>query len=198
MLRLGAIGIGYLIGCLNFAYIIGRYKQHIDIREFGSGNSGTTNAIRVMGLKLGTITFLGDFLKAVAAYYLANWWFGDSIYGLYAGFGVIIGHNWPVFLKFKGGKGIAASIGLIYSVSPLAGLIISVIGIIIVAITKYVSVASMMVALSMPIVFYIRFGGWEAVGIGLVLAIMAIYRHRSNIKRLLNGSENKFGKKTDS
>lgn len=196
MYRVLGLIIGYFLGCINFAYIIGRFKEHIDIRDYGSGNSGTTNAIRVMGWRLGMLTFLGDFLKSLFAYLIVTVLFDDSIYGLYAGFGAILGHNWPVFLRFKGGKGIASTIGLIYAVDWRLGLIVTLEMVIVISLTKYVSLGSIIMAIIMPVGFY-----WfhsdvpEFTYIGIVLMIMALVRHKANIQRLLRGKENKFGAK---
>lgn len=185
---------GYLLGCFQTAYIVGRTKQNIDIRNFGSGNSGTTNAIRVLGWKLGVVTFIGDILKAVIAVVVANLLFGDPIYGFYAGFGAIIGHNWPVFLKFKGGKGIASTIGLMLTVDWRIGLIMILILAVTILITRYVSLGSILMVLAIPITSLIFHGGdWEFFAIGLLLMVSAIYRHLANIGRLLKGTENKLG-----
>jgi len=196
MFRVVGFIIGYFVGCINFGYIIGRFREHIDIREYGSGNSGTTNAIRVMGWKLGTITFFGDLLKAVLAYVVVGILFDNNIYGLYAGFGAVFGHNWPVFLKFRGGKGIAATLGLIYAVDWRAGLIINVIVAIVIFTTKYVSLGSIILVTLMPVAFYFfKDGNIEYIGVGVILAVVAIYRHKANIGRLLKGNENKLGSK---
>ncbi len=199
MLRLISLVFGYFVGCINFAYLIGRFKEHIDIRDYGSGNSGTTNAIRVMGWRIGALTFIGDFLKSVVAYTIAYYASGgESIIALYAGVGVVIGHNLPVFLNFRGGKGIASNLGLIYAVDFRAGLIAHIIMAVIIATTRYVSLSSIVMAILMPILFYIfKDGQLEFVLIGLVLMGMAIFRHRSNIKRLYNGTENKIGKRQE-
>lgn len=194
--RFISIIIGYLFGCINFAYIIGRFHDHIDIRNYGSGNSGTTNAIRVMGWKLGALTFLGDFLKAIVAYVTVSLVFDSQIAAIYAGFGVILGHNWPVFLKFKGGKGIASTVGLIFAVDVRAGLVVAVVMALIIYITRYVSVGSLIMAVSMPFIFYFtKAKNIEFLVIGLILMGIAILRHTGNIKRLIKGNENKLGSK---
>jgi len=194
--RIISIIIGYLFGCINFAYIIGRFHDHIDIRNYGSGNSGTTNAIRVMGWKLGALTFLGDFLKSIVAYVITSLIFDSSVVGVYAGFGVVLGHNWPVFLKFKGGKGIASTLGLIYAVDFRAGLIMNVIMVVVIYLTKYVSVGSILMALLMPILFFVfKDYNLEFLMIGIILMVIAIARHTANIKRLIKGNENKLGSK---
>lgn len=194
MLRVIGFVIGYFAGCINFAYLIGKFKEHIDIRDFGSGNSGTTNAIRVMGWKLGLVTFFGDFFKCFLAYVIVALVFDNELAGLYAGFGAIIGHNWPVFLKFRGGKGIAASTGLLFAVNPLGGLIIVVVVATVIYITRFVSVGSLILATLMPIMFYIaKDGRLEFVIVGVILMAIAFWRHKANIKRLLEGKENKLG-----
>lgn len=196
MLRILGFVIGYFAGCINFAYLIGRFKEHIDIRDFGSGNSGTTNAIRVMGWKLGLVTFFGDFFKCLLSYLLVSMIFDNELAGLYAGFGAVIGHNWPVFLKFRGGKGIAASTGLLFAVNPLGGLIIVLIVSAIIYISRYVSLGSLVLATLMPIMFFIvKDGQIEFVILGAILMVIAYWRHKANIKRLLEGKENKLGSK---
>ncbi len=196
MLRILGFVIGYFAGCINFAYLIGRFKEHIDIRDFGSGNSGTTNAIRVMGWKLGLVTFFGDFFKCLLSYLLVSMIFDNELAGLYAGFGAVIGHNWPVFLKFRGGKGIAASTGLLFAVNPLGGLIIVLLVSAIIYITRYVSLGSLVLATLMPVMFFIvKDGQIEFVILGAILMVIAYWRHKANIKRLLEGKENKLGSK---
>ncbi|MBN2220576.1 MAG: glycerol-3-phosphate 1-O-acyltransferase PlsY [Vallitaleaceae bacterium] len=196
MYRVLGLIIGYFLGCINFAYIIGRFKEHIDIREYGSGNSGTTNAIRVMGWRLGMLTFLGDFLKSLVAYFVVAAIFDNVVYGLYAGFGAILGHNWPVFLRFKGGKGIASTIGLIYAVDWRLGLLVSIEMFLVIYITKYVSLGSIIMAIIMPVGFFLFHSELpEFTYVGLVLMVMALVRHKANIQRLLRGKENKIGTK---
>ena len=196
MYRVLGLIIGYFLGCINFAYIIGRFKEHIDIRDYGSGNSGTTNAIRVMGWRLGMLTFLGDFLKSLVAYLVVAAVFDNVVYGLYAGFGAILGHNWPVFLRFKGGKGIASTIGLIYAVDWRLGLLVSLEMFLVIYITKYVSLGSIIMAIIMPVGFYLFHSEVpEFTYVGLVLMVMALVRHKANIQRLLRGKENKIGTK---
>ena len=147
-----------------------------------------------MGWKAGVITFLGDFCKAIVAVLLCKFILGDTLYGFYAGIGVVVGHNWPVFLQFKGGKGIAATVGVLFAIDPKIGLIIVVIMATIIGISRYVSLGSVIMAISIPILmsfFYIS--KVEYIILGIVLMIFALYRHRANIKRLLSGTENKLG-----
>lgn len=207
MERLICVAIGYLFGLLQTGYFYGKIK-HIDIRQHGSGNAGTTNALRTLGWKAGAITFLGDCLKCVAAVAVVRMIYGTtheniSLLAMYAGTGAVLGHNFPFYLKFKGGKGIAATSGLILATNPLMMLIAAVIFILIVAVTRYVSLGSLVLVtlFVIEVVVYGQMGGfsltqpelYEMYAITIGLMLMAFYRHRANIKRLLNGTENKLG-----
>lgn len=196
MFRVACLLIGYLLGCFQTAFIVGKFKKNIDIRQYGSGNSGTTNAIRVLGWKLGALTFFGDIAKAVIAVVIARVLFDDPLAGFYAGFGAIIGHNWPVFLKFKGGKGIASTIGVLLAVDLRIGLILMGILAITIALTKYVSLGSILMVVAIPILMLIfHRDNWEFILLGLLIMISGLYRHHANIKRLLSRTENKLGHK---
>ncbi|MCT4544188.1 MAG: glycerol-3-phosphate 1-O-acyltransferase PlsY [Vallitalea sp.] len=190
--------VGYLIGCFQSAYIISRIKGKLDIRKYGSGNAGTTNVIRVIGWKAGIVTFIIDVCKAALGVYICTLIFKDTLMGYYAGVGVVMGHNWPVFLGFKGGKGIAATIGLLLVVDIRIGLIVIGIMAIIIGISKYVSLGSITMAISIPIlmaIFYID--SPQYIILGTILMIFALFNHRTNIKRLLSGKENKLGHKKE-
>lgn len=207
-LRILCIIIGYIFGLFQTAYIYGRLN-HVDIREHGSGNAGATNAIRVFGKKAGIITYIGDALKAVAAGLLVRALFGDSdiniiVLILYTGIGAVLGHNFPFYLKFKGGKGIAASSGVIISLMDwkliLLGFIIFV-GVTLV--TRYVSAGS----LSLMLGFFILFVLFDQLGMSelgagfrieayilvFIISCLAFFQHRANILRLIKGNENKIG-----
>lgn len=208
--RLIALGIGYVFGLFQTGYIYGKSKG-IDIRNEGSGNAGTTNSLRVLGIKAGLITFLGDLFKAIFAVLLVLLLFRNKypdavkILELYAGFGAVLGHNFPFYLKFKGGKGIACTSGMILAVCPLAAPICLALFIGSIAITRYVSLGSILVVVSylaQVIVFgqlgYLRIDAAllpEFYIVSACFTAMALWRHRSNIKRLLSGTENKFALK---
>lgn len=183
----------YLIGCFSSAYIIGKLFKKIDIRNFGSGNVGSTNALRVMGAKLGILTFLLDILKGVIAVFLGKLILGD-FGGIIAGLFVVIGHNWPVFIGFKGGKGVATSIGVLLTLFGVVIFIPLIITVIIIAITKYVSLGSVSFLVMAPLLYaiFIRPFKIEYFMIAFVLAIFGIIRHKGNIKRLIDGKENKI------
>lgn len=203
--RILCLVLGYAFGLFQTGYLYGRLN-HIDIRNYGSGNSGTTNALRVMGKKAGLIVFFGDFLKTVFACLAARIIFRDAasteLYVLYAGLGVVLGHNFPFYLNFKGGKGIASMAGILVSMDWRMTLVCASIFLLAVIATRYVSLGSILVVTSffiMSVVLGLR-GEFlvterdlpEFFGIAAVLMLMAIWRHRANIKRLLSGTENKL------
>ena len=196
--------VGYVFGCFQTGYIYGRCHG-IDIRDYGSGNSGTTNTLRVLGKKAGYITYLGDALKAILAIVFVRY----VVFSLliepsmdrqlilaYTGLGVALGHNYPFFLGFKGGKGIAATSGVMLAMDLRIGLIgILAFGILF-FMTRYVSVGSLVMTLLVPIGVLIFYPGeWHLFAVSLIFCAMAWARHRSNIVRLLNGTENRFDKK---
>lgn len=207
MERILCLAIGYVFGLFQTAYIYG--KMHgIDIRQHGSGNAGTTNTLRVLGTKAGLIVFAGDVLKCVCAIVACSLLFGknhpDMLYllKLYAAAGAILGHNFPFYLGFKGGKGIAATAGLILAFHPtfLPVGVLVFFGIFFT--THYVSLGSLLVYAAFMIQITISgqmglFQGmsrqhlFEMYGVAAFLTIMAYYKHRENIKRLLKGEERK-------
>ncbi|MBP1756255.1 MAG: hypothetical protein H6Q59_2653 [Firmicutes bacterium] len=191
---------GYLMGCFSTAYFVGRLNK-IDIRKYGSGNMGTTNALRTLGAKAGAMTLIGDVIKAVIAILLVKFiFFPDNanldLLAIYTGLGVVIGHNYPFWLKFKGGKGMAATGGVMASIDPMIipiGLPLFVLAILV---TKYVSVGSLVIAVLFPIWIAIRHpGDLHMLIVSLIFMALAIIKHRSNIKRILNGTENKIGQR---
>lgn len=185
--------ISYLLGNLSFAYILGKLIMKKDVRDFGSGNSGTTNAIRAFGKKIGVMVFAGDVLKGIIAVLIGSAILGEV--GSYlAGVFVIVGHNWPALLKFKGGKGVATTIGVMMIISPTATLICFVVGITIAFITRMVSLGSIIGMILGPIVILIveRPLNFNIFLFCICVAGMSIYRHRENIKRLMQGNENKL------
>lgn len=188
--------LGYAVGCFQTSYILAKSVKNIDIREHGSGNAGSTNALRVMGAKFGIMTFGGDLLKAIIAVVIARAVFDSQLVGLCAGLGVVLGHNWPVILKFKGGKGIASTLGIMLAYDWRIGLVVWAITAIVILTTKYVSVGSMLLVILFPLGIAIFYPGHIGeLSIALFLMVMGIFRHRANIQRLLSGAENKIGKK---
>lgn len=210
MERIICIIIGYGFGLFQTGYLYGRIHG-IDIREYGSGNAGTTNALRVLGKKAGIITYLGDALKAVFAGLVVELLFQNScpdiirLLVLYSGLGVVLGHNFPFYLHFKGGKGIAAISGMALAYDWKLALYMMILFILIVAVTRYVSLGSIIMMLLFFAVLVVKgqMGYYqmsqahlyEVYALGGVLTILAIAKHRANIGRLLNGTENKLGAK---
>ena len=195
--------IGYLLGSMQTAIILGKIKG-VDIKKHGSGNAGTTNALRVFGFKTALIVFIFDMLKAVFAILITNIIFADSqlpalIISIYTGLGAIIGHNWPIYFKFKGGKGIAVSMATLLMIDYRIGLTAMLVFIVIVFFTRYVSLGSILLTISAPIILTLLYKGEEffseAVILITLIPILAIYQHRSNISRLIKGTESKLGEK---
>ena len=213
--RIACLAIGYVLGLFQTSYIYGR-KQGIDIREHGSGNAGTTNALRVLGWKAGILTFAGDVIKCVVAFLIVFFLFRGSacrpLLTLYAGTGVTLGHNFPFYLNFKGGKGIAVMAGLVAVNSfwhlPASLLLIPITltcFLVPVIVTRYISVGSL-AAYTAFLIEMIVLGqmGWfdmdaahcyELYAVLGLLTLLAWYRHKANLKRLAAGTENKFGSK---
>ena len=204
--RLVCIAIGYVCGLFQTSYIYG--KAHgIDIRDYGSGNAGTTNALRTLGRKAGAITFLGDCFKCVVAVLIVWLIFGKTqgenfkLLELYAAAGTILGHNFPFYLKFRGGKGIAATAGLLFSFDWRLMLVALAVFLLVFFTTHYVSLGSLMVyVVFVGGLFFMGQTGQfdmeparihEMYGLGLFLAGLAVWKHRANIVRLIHGNENK-------
>lgn len=198
--------VGYLFGSISTAFIIGKIN-HIDIRTQGSGNAGTTNAMRTLGKKAGIYTYLGDILKTLLPIFIFINMFSDdlsnSLIALITGFGVVLGHNYPFWLKFKGGKGIAVTSAVIFvycsTHNPLLVLFYIALFACAVYVTKYVSVSSLLVVTAFLIHIVLFSSDDEHYLVNIIMGVLfcasAFFAHRSNIKRLLNGTENKVGGK---
>ncbi|NLV89040.1 MAG: glycerol-3-phosphate 1-O-acyltransferase PlsY [Tissierellia bacterium] len=187
--------VSYLLGCFSSAYFLGKMAKNIDIREYGSGNAGATNALRVMGKKIGALTFILDILKGIIAVIIGNKLLGlDG--KLLAGIFVVLGHNFPVFLNFKGGKGVATSLGVLMMVNWKIGLVCLVVGVTVIIITKYVSLGSICASIAAPIAMILLLDNIDRNFYLTIwfLGILSVVRHRSNIQRLLRGEENRLGK----
>lgn len=195
--------VGYLLGSISPAYFIGKLTNGTDIRKKGSGNLGSTNVLRVLGAKAAAITFVADVLKGFVTMLICDLLFSDthSGYGavaiLIGGLAVILGHNFPFYLNFKGGKGIATSFGIALYLNPFGALFLLLIEWVITLTTGYVSLASVINCLAYPFLVNLvhvepnatNMYTWILSG---VMAIIAIIRHWANIKRLLHGKENRF------
>ena len=184
--------VAYLLGNISTGLIVGKLFAHTDIRKVGSGNAGTTNVMRTLGWVPSVVTLVGDVVKAILAM-LVGKWLDPEMGKFIAGVAVVAGHNWPVFFGFKGGKGIASSLGVILMTDPWIALILLIIQFGILIPTKLMSLASIASSISYPILVAIfHWGEWGYMLWALILGVMAVYSHRSNIKRLLNKNENKL------
>lgn len=190
--------LAYILGSIPFGIIIGKHFKGIDIRDVGSGNIGTANAYRALGPLYGTLVLLGDVLKGSCSCFIASILVCDPFkpYAVVlAGIISIIGHNNSVFLKFKGGKGIATSLGVIVFLNWKISLICIGIWVLTIAITKYSSLGSLLGIITLPILMYLFKEPLIYVIFSIVAAIFAIYKHKANIKRLLKGEELKITQK---
>ena len=200
--------VGYLLGSLSFSIIFTKIFAKTDVRDHGSGNAGFTNTIRTAGKKVGILVFICDALKAVAAILIAmavaQWLPFDEYvqYGKFAAaLGAVLGHNFPLYYGFRGGKGIVVSIAIIYTLNWITGCFTLGAFLVVFAITGIVSASSLTGAVAVMITTLVMYlNGWAGVEevqlvLMLVMGILAIYMHRANIKRLLNGTESSFKKK---
>ncbi|MFH1446423.1 MAG: glycerol-3-phosphate 1-O-acyltransferase PlsY [Chloroflexota bacterium] len=193
---IGSIIPAYFIGDFSPAYLCARLFGKLDIRQHGSGNAGTTNVIRVMGWRYGAGVFVLDIFKGLLAVWLGNLW-GGQIGIVASGFGVVLGHDFPLLLGFKGGKGIAATLGIFLFVFPLATLGGAVFFVLIVLVTKMVSVGSLSFVVLMLGYTVFTQQSLAVILLALGLVLLAFLQHRGNIQRILQGEENKLslGKK---
>jgi acyl phosphate:glycerol-3-phosphate acyltransferase len=207
MITIAVISLGsYLLGSIPFGYLAGRFAG-VDIRKFGSGNVGATNVGRVLGRRYGYPVFALDFLKGFGAVRISMLvatgqppeWNSPEIIGIAAAISCIIGHSYPAWLKFKGGKGVATSAGTLFALTPIGGAIGVAIWIGMFCVTRYVSVASVTVAAVLPLVILTM--SWqnenakEIFYFSVCVAAIVIWRHRSNLSRLMRGTELRFNRK---
>lgn len=196
--------IGYFCGCIQSGYFVGKVNG-IDIRDYGSGNAGSTNVLRVLGKGWAAVTFLGDFFKGFIPVMIVGLLVAPKIPGvdpklaqLIIGFGAVLGHDYPFFLKFKGGKGVATSAAVMTAFDWRMGLISVIIFLIVVVLTRYVSLGSCLVSIG----FLVEMAIFQHFRPDLMImtflyTFFIIYRHRTNIQRLLSGTESKIGQKVE-
>jgi glycerol-3-phosphate acyltransferase PlsY len=208
MLTFAVVVIGsYLLGSIPFGYLAGRIAG-IDIRECGSGNVGATNVIRTLGKGYGYPVFVADFLKGFGAVKVSLLittrvqpeWNSPEMFGILAAISSVIGHSFPVWLRFKGGKGVATSAGALFGLAPVAALVGAAIWTLTFWLTRYVSVASIAAAAALPFIILIttwlsRTAGKSLFYSSVCLAAVVIWRHRSNLSRLMRGTEPRFTRK---
>ena len=196
--------IAYLIGSVNFSVILSKKMAGFDVREKGSGNAGTTNMLRSVGKKAAALTLICDVLKGVVAILIAmfiGWAFkveNQSLLVQIAGIAVVLGHTFPIFFGFKGGKGVATSLGILIMSNWQIGLICLVFGVLLIALTRMVSLGSCAAAVLFPVLTlfitdnYIVSQGSGYLIYSIILAVIVLFNHRSNIKRIMSGTENRI------
>ncbi len=184
--------IAYLLGSVSFGMIVAKAAGGPNLREVGSKNTGATNVLRVMGVKIGLLVFVLDILKALIACIIGRIWMGLNG-AMLAGLAVVIGHNWPCFFQFKGGKGVASTLAVMLMTFPVPAIICYVVAIAIIAATRYVSLGSIVLGgFFALLVILTHWGNWLVLVWVLLIAGMLIGRHHANIGRLIRGEENKI------
>lgn len=185
---------GYLVGSIPVGYLLARYLKGIDIRQYGSGNIGATNVWRTLGPALGILAFAGDFGKGALPVLLAKNFSGASLVTVTAA-AALAGHSWPVFLGFKGGKIIATSLGVFFAIAPPVAAICAGIWVVMVALFRYVSLGSILAIISLPLSMLFFSLERPYLLLGLFAAVVGLYKHLPNIKRLLAGTEPKISRR---
>ncbi len=196
--------MAYLLGSIPTGFLVARAKG-IDIRTVGSGNIGATNAFRVLGKSAGAFVLLADFLKGLVACGVVPWiWFHVGEFAqvrvgpeIVAGLCAVLGHNYPIWLGFKGGKGIATSAGVLTALVPWSLLTILTVWIVLFLFTRYVSIGSLAASATLPFATWLFYRNWTLTIVTGAMGALAIYKHRSNIQRLLNGTEARFTRKKE-
>lgn len=196
--------IAYAIGSVNFSIILSKKIAGFDVRKKGSGNAGTTNMLRSVGKGAAALTLVLDILKGIVAILIAKYLIGNIVEGInvailvqIAGFFVVLGHTFPMFFGFKGGKGVATALGVLLMSNPLIGVICLVFALAVMALTRMVSLGSIMAAVLFPVLTifitenYIA-NGYNYIIFGIAMAVLVIFNHRSNLKRIYNGTENRL------
>ncbi len=194
---LTALAGAYLLGSIPTAYLVVKRLKGVDVRTVGSGNVGATNVTRTAGLGAGAVVFLVDAVKGLAAV----WWIAPALqpeptpmFRLVCGVAAVVGHVFPVFLRFRGGKGVATTIGVLISLSPIVALTFAIVWLVVFLLTRYVSAASIAAAAAIPVGLLLDQRLPEELLLGVALAVLIIIRHRANIQRLLQGTEHRFGR----
>ena len=193
--------LGYVFGLFQTGYVYGKLFHGIDIREYGSHSSGATNTVRTLGKHAGIIVFAGDAIKAIVAVCIIRFLIFPAqehtlLFCMLCGLGVIIGHDFPFYLGFHGGKGISATGGLMFALHPLMGILGGAVYLVVFLSTRYSSVASLAVSVLFPVLSLFFFKGqWIIFILSVLICLVNCWQHRENIKRLLSGKENRFEKK---
>lgn len=186
-----AVLLGYGVGCFSSAYFLSKTLKKGDIRKYGSGNAGTTNMLRTYGFGFGIATLLMDILKGILAI-VVGYLIGGEECALLSGLFAVVGHIFPFYLGFKGGKGVATTLGVIIAVNPLVGFLLFAMGLVIVLLTQMVSLASLAIVIMFPIICLVLYPTrLMLLAVAIILMLITLYKHRENINRIRRGTENK-------
>lgn len=187
------IGFGYALGSISFSTLIAKKTAGIDIRDHGSKNAGATNTLRVLGFGPALLVLALDVMKGIIPVVLTIALLEDPLWAVLAGIASILGHNWPIFFKFKGGKGVATTIGVVAVLGFWPAAISGVIALIVVAISRYVSLGSLLFVTLLPFMYWLFNLPTSIIAGSVAITALSYYKHRLNVKRLIKGEENKIG-----
>ena len=188
----------YLLGSIPFGYIVGKLFKKIDIRELGSGNIGATNVFRILGPSLAFVVLIGDIGKGILSIYLVHFLnIDNSLISTIAGLAVICGHDWSLFLGFKGGKGIATTFGVVFVLNPTISILALIIWGVVLITTRYVSLSSIFAVISIFIFTILFKQPYEYIIFSAIILILGIFKHKENIERLKLKKERKIGEKVE-
>ena len=193
--ELGLVVIAYLVGSIPFGLLISRAVGRVDIRQYGSGNIGTANVLRIVGKRAAALTLLGDLLKGFLPTVLALLLGGTEPLVAGVGMAAVLGHNWPIYLRFVGGKGVATSFGALLAMTPLPAVLGLLVWFGVLLVFRYPSLAAMVASVCVPPVIFFSTGPGPYFIFSLVAALLIFVRHRDNIKRLWAGTEHRVGQR---
>lgn len=183
--------IGYLLGCISTGMIVSRVYARIDIRKYGSGNAGMTNVMRTLGWVPGALAFVGDMIKGLLAALIGKW-LGGELGMCIGGLAAVIGHDWPLFFKFKGGKGISTSFGFVLASNWVIALILVPVQLVVVLITGLMSLASIVSSVALVVLALVFKSSSVYIVTAAIVCALSIFCHRTNIVRLMEGKENRL------
>ena len=193
--ELGLVVIAYLVGSIPFGLLISRAVGRVDIRQYGSGNIGTANVLRIVGKRAAALTLLGDLLKGFLPTVLALLLGGTELLVAGVGMAAVLGHNWPIYLRFVGGKGVATSFGALLAMTPLPAVLGLLVWFGVLLVFRYPSLAAMVASVCVPPVIFFSTGLGSYFIFSFVAALLIFVRHRDNIKRLWAGTEHRVGQR---
>jgi glycerol-3-phosphate acyltransferase PlsY len=189
------VAAAYLLGSIPFGVVIARISGGVDLRRVGSGNIGATNVLRAVGKAAAALTLLGDIGKGVLAVGVARWAGADAFVVALTALAAVLGHLYPIWARFRGGKGVATTLGVILGAMPIVGALLLLIWLMVAAISRYSSLAALVATASLPVLTWLVDGRTAMLALSGVLAILVVVRHAENIRRLAAGTEGRIGQR---